>query len=165
VGYVYQGLMHHEMIAYHDHNCEAVYRRGHSRGLVILCMDPGLDIVNVHWDVENCRGYLDDIHPDKIDSSNHGVRIDCTFDHQMCAYLIRKSEAETHYYFGENARPVDSYPGDFRKVCGHWYYFERSTGWVACYHVAGDFYYRCVYGNQRDSGVLLFPTRDLPCRD
>ena len=163
--YVYQDLLDHEMTVYHGHDCEAVFRRDHSPGPVSLCMDPGLDIVNVNWDVENFRDYLDDIHPDKVDSSNHGVRIDCTFDHQMCAYLIRKSEAEARCYFGENAHPVDSYPGDFRKVCGHWYSFERSTGWVACYHVADDCYYRCVCGNQRDSGVLRFPMRDLPCRD
>ena len=90
-------------------------------------MDPGLDIVNVNWDVENFHGYLDDTHPDKVGSSSHGVRIDCTFDHQMCACLIRRNEAEAHCYFGENAHLVDSYPGDFRKVCGHFYYFERST--------------------------------------
>jgi hypothetical protein len=31
--------------------------------------------------------------------------------------------------------------------------------------VADDCYYRCECGNQRDSGVLRFPMRDLPCRD
>src|SRR5437773_1193066 len=115
------------MTAYHDHNYEAVYRRDQIRVVGPLCIDPGLDIVIVNWDVENFRGYLDDSHPDMVGSSSHGVRTRCNFDHQMCACLIRRSEAEAHCYFEKNVHLVDSYPCDFHRVCGHCYYFERST--------------------------------------